>query len=135
MGRSALAVASGFFFVVAAHMAVWMGLGFANPEALPGPREDDVPGPPTESLALLTLLTLPCGLLGGYVTGVVAERAEVRHGLMTALLVGSLLALSVLVPLEGQVPAWFLVGLPVVGLAATVLGSWLRALQKGKPPW
>ncbi len=135
MGRSVAAVAAGFLFVLAGLMASWTAMWFVNPDALPGPAEEDgSPAAPPETLLLLVLLTFLSGLVGGYVSALLAGRREIRHGLVLAALVLAALTLTAFLAQADQVPPWYQFALPFAGGSSSVLGSFLRAWQSRRPP-
>jgi hypothetical protein len=119
MGRSVLAVVVGYLVMaiaVVALFAVW----FREPNAVPSR------GSMLFSLSYGFLF----GVVGGYVTALIARRSEVRHAIALA----GLLAIRGAVPLiasAGQEPLWYQVATILVMVFAVMLGGYLRARQRG----
>jgi hypothetical protein len=123
VARSILSVVAGYLTCV---IGVGIGLAFllfAFPDAFP--RE---PGPyegPRFVLLLELAMSAVVAVAGGYVCGLVARRAEARHGLY---LLGLMLVLGVVSALveAGLKPLWSSLSIPIVGAVGVYLGAKLR---------
>ena len=129
MGRSVASVAAGFLLVLAGLMTVWTVTWFLNPDALPGPPDDEaVARAEATALPYLILSAVPCGFLGGFVTAALARGRAVLHGLALALLVLIALSLTTFVAQADFVPRWYQLALPGAGAASALAGGVARAL-------
>jgi hypothetical protein len=130
MLRSILAVLGGFAVTAVASL----GTDGVLVALLPHTITETQPFPPA---LLAGILGYCCvyAILGGYVTGFIARRAEVRHALVLggiALAIGITLTLPAL---QGQssgprMPGWFTAVTLADVVPATALGGYLRALQR-----
>jgi len=73
-------------------------------------------------------------VVGGYVAGVIARRAEVGHGLALGILMVVLSLVTFVLTQTGQPPTgqplWYSIALVVLALPTPVLGSYLRQRQR-----
>ena len=123
VARSILSVIAGYLTCV---IGVGIGLAFllfAFPDAFPkepGPYEG-----PMFVLLLELAMSAVVAIGGGYVCGLVAGRAEARHGLY---LMGLMLVLGTVSAFveSGLKPLWASLALPVVGAIGVYLGAKLR---------
>ena len=73
-------------------------------------------------------------VVGGYVTGIIAQRAEVRHalalGIVMVVLSAALFILAQTSSTPTVQPLWYRVTLIVLALPAPVLGGYLRNRQR-----
>jgi hypothetical protein len=70
-------------------------------------------------------------LIAGYVAGVIAKRSEIRHGLVVALIIVVLAALSLVLQL-GEGSLWSELATIIFMAPAAVLGGYLRHRQRGE---
>jgi hypothetical protein len=73
-------------------------------------------------------------VLGGYVTGLIAQRAEVRHGLALGIVMVVLSIVTFVLTQTGPTPTgqplWYSIALVVLALPTPVLGGYLRNRQR-----
>jgi hypothetical protein len=74
-----------------------------------------------------------CSVLGGYVAAVLARRAEVLNGALSAYLCVGLGIWTLLVG-QGQLPTWLYILLLPLSPALGALGGYLRAVQVRRRP-
>jgi hypothetical protein len=80
---------------------------------------------PTRWLVIILAISSTYGVLGGYVTAVIAARAEIIHGALLAVL-SFAVAIYFLYITENSTPHWYrLLGLALV-IPTTLLGVWIR---------
>ena len=130
MLRSVLAVLGGFAVTMVASLGTDVVLMVLLPRSI-----TEAQPPPTG--LLLGILGYCCAyvVLGGYVTGLVARRAEVRHALVLggiALAIGIAMTLPALLGQSSgpQMPGWFTAVTLAYVVPATALGGYLRTLQR-----
>jgi hypothetical protein len=90
-----------------------------------GGRVDSVP-----VLLLMMCYSLGFSVLGGYVTGLIAGRAEVKHALALGLLQLAMGAVATAQHWD-QAPAWYHVVFLALLVPANLLGGYLRAAGRG----
>ncbi len=71
------------------------------------------------------------GVLGGYVCGLIAQRAEIKHAAIIAG-IGILLSILSMAFAPGREPMWYQLANMVVLTVAVLLGGWLRSCQRAK---
>jgi hypothetical protein len=130
MLRSVLAVVVGFAVTFVASVGTDVVLMILLPRSITGAQPT-----PTGLLLGILFYCFVYMVLGGYVTAVVARRAEVRHTLVLggiALAIGIALSLPMLLGRGGdqQMPGWYMAVTLGYVLPATALGGFLRALQR-----
>lgn len=87
-----------------------------------------------ESVPLLLFsmsYSLLFGVLGGYVTAVVARRAEVKHALALGIL-QLLMGIAATIKFWDTAPAWYHIIFLSLLIPAILLGGWLRANRRHK---
>lgn len=135
MLRSILAVVVGFVLV----MVLSFGTDALLALAFPGVVSHDRPTP-TAVLILALAYVFLYSIVGGYVTAVIAGRAEVKHSLALGIIFLALGLLAGLVavlapasvPAGEQPPRWYAVCCIVLALPGPLAGGWLRTFQKRK---
>ena len=85
--------------------------------------------PGTGSLLVILTAGLGAALGGGWVTGRVAPRAPSRHVAALVMLVLIMAVLNCFIEGAATDPAWYRVGMMIVGVAGTWLGGRLRLAQ------
>ncbi len=85
---------------------------------------------PALPLAVTLVLLASFAVLGGYVTSVIARRAEAAHALLLGLILATGQLASTLL-LESPYPLWLRLALSVLFVPATISGAWLRVRQRG----
>jgi len=122
MRRSVLAVVVGFLATVVLSVACDALVRGVAPDAFGADGRS--PGP--AMMAFSVLYTLLSAVAGGFVTTLIARRAQVMHALVLGTL-GALATLAVIVvaPVGQRTAAQFLSAMLVI--PATALGGWLRA--------
>jgi hypothetical protein len=135
MGRSIKAVVGGFLWILLARVGAFAALTYSFPDTFPALRNEGFTAPPAWMSLLVLALTVPCGLLGGYMAGIIAGRSEPRHGLAAGLVAAGVDAVVLLsYERRGFTPPWCLVAFPIVLVPSALLGGGLRALQRRPPP-
>lgn len=118
MARSILSVIAGYLVMAIAIMilfAVWFG--------------GDLEATPTTAFLLFSLVYgFAAATAGGYVTALIAGRAEINHAAALAALAVVMGIVSVITA-AGREPVWFQIANMVVVVAAILLGGSLRARQ------
>ena len=87
----------------------------------------------TENLSLLVLMlvyTLAFFAVGGYVTALVAKRAELKHALALGVL-GLALSIFATVQNAETMPLWWQIISLILIVPFVILGGYLRIIQKG----
>jgi hypothetical protein len=128
MGRSVLAVVVGYAVMAALVVGTSAAMGALFPGEFPKPGEAG-PMPAARWFALMLGLSALYAVLGGWVAAYVAGRAEMGHGLALAALMLVLAVVSGLAE-RGLAPLWFLISVPLLGVAGVLAGSTLRLRQK-----
>jgi hypothetical protein len=93
-----------------------------------------VEGGKVESVPLLLFTmcyALLFGVLGGYVTAVIARRAEVKHALALGIL-QLLMGIAATIKFWDTAPAWYHIAFLTLLVPAILLGGWLRANRRHK---
>ena len=89
-----------------------------------------VSGHPTAGyLVYNVVVSLLAALLGGFVTGSIAAERKVRHGIILAMVMLVMAALSY-THFKGQQPPWYQAMLVVVPPCVAVAGSWLAEVRE-----
>ena len=125
--RSLIAVIAGFVVVMVVLVAGTAGIAaLIIPGGLDAARTTM---PPPTYIAAHLLVSAMSALLGGWVTARMAPDREMLHVLPLAALVflKSVPALVGYGNPDGLQPTWYVYTLPVVSVAAAILGGWLRS--------
>jgi hypothetical protein len=130
MLRSVLAVVAGFVATLVASVGTDVVLMLLLPRSI-----TETQPPPTGLLVGILCYCFVYMVLGGYVTALIAGRAEIRHALILggiALAIGIALSLPMLLGRGGEngMPAWYAAVTLGNVLPATALGGVLRCLQR-----
>jgi hypothetical protein len=120
MLRSIGAVVAGYLVMAVAIMVMFI-IAFPDPTVTPGM------GFMIFSLAYGFLF----GILGGWVCGLIARKAELKHAAVIAA-IGILISILSMIFAAEQSPVWFQVANMVVLTIAVTAGGWLRARQRAK---
>ena len=117
MVRSIIAVIVGYLVMVVASMALF-AIWFREPSTKP-----------TMGFELFSLgYGFVFGVIGGYVTAVIAKRLEMKHTMALAGL-SVLMGIVSMISFAGQEPFWYSIANMVIMVCAVVLGGYLRARQ------
>ena len=68
-------------------------------------------------------------VMGGYITATIAKRAELKHALALAVVVGTMAFIS-MVTAQGQEPVWYQIANLMMAIPAVVLGGYLKSRQR-----
>ena len=129
MVRSILAVIAGYLVMVAGVVVLHNSIGLL----LPG-NYSELGKAPSLAFMILTIVYRAFGeVVGGYVTGVIAKRAEVKHALALGAVAVALGIVS-MIKFWGLQPVWYQVELILIVAPALWLGGWLRGRQANKAP-
>ena len=120
MLRSIGAVVAGYLLIAAAIILLF-AVAFPDPLAFPG----------QEFMLFSLAYGFLFGILGGYVCGRIARRAEVKHAAVIAG-IGILLSILSMAFAPAKEPMWYQLANMVALTAAVLLGGWLRARQRAK---
>jgi len=124
------------FLAVIAGSVTWMVTALGTDAALmalfpawhdTGGRVESVP-----VLFLMMFYSLAYSVLGGYVTGWIARRSEVKHAFVLGLLQLAM-GLVATIQMWDTAPAWWHVTFLVLLVPANMLGGYLRAGRKRQP--
>jgi len=120
MLRSIGAIAAGYLLIAAA-IIILFAVTFPDPLATP-----------SRGFMLFSLAYgFVFGILGGYVCGLIAQRAEVKHAAVIAG-IGILLSILSMALAAGKEPLWYQWANMLVLSLAVLLGGWLRTRQRAK---
>lgn len=120
MLRSVGAVAAGYLLIAAA-IIILFAVTYPDPTVIPG-----------QGFMLFSLVYgFIFGILGGWVCGLIAKRAEIKHAAVIAG-IGILLTLLSMLFAPGREPMWYQLANMAVLTAAVLLGGWIRARQRTK---
>jgi len=120
MLRSIGAVVAGYLLIAAAIITLF-AVFYPDPTAVP-----------SQGFMLFSMVYgFVFGILGGYVCGLIAQRAEVKHAAIIAG-IGILVSVLSMVFAAAKEPMWYQLANMVVLTIAVLLGGWLRARQKAK---
>ena len=120
--RSVLAIPLGWIVSLVGCIVTMIVISIFNREALkPGVQ------PSVELLLVTLLVSFVFNIVGGYVTGVIAQRSEIRHAIVLVLF---MLLLSVTIWRTTQTPHWYTAVARVSVIPAILLGGWLRMKQR-----
>ena len=75
------------------------------------------------------LFTSVCALFGGYITALIARRTEVRHTVILAVIMGTVIIFSLIANVAVE-PQWYKVIYLLTMVPATIAGGRLRLIQK-----
>jgi hypothetical protein len=118
MGRSILAVIAGYLIIAVAVMALF---AISFPDADPA----NIPAPSMGFMLFSIVYGFVFAVLGGYVTALLAKRAEMKHTLALGAL-GVVLGIISMVTAAGREPLWYQITNMVVIAAAVLLGGYFR---------
>ncbi|HXF48540.1 MAG TPA: hypothetical protein VNL73_03815 [Verrucomicrobiae bacterium] len=120
MLRSVGAVVAGYLLIAAA-IIILFAVAYPDPTAIPG-----------RGFMLFSLVYgFLFGTLGGWVCGLIARGAEIKHAAVIAG-IGILLTLLSMLFAPGREPMWYQLANMAVLTAAVLLGGWLRTRQRVK---
>ena len=126
MMKSVACVIAGYGVMVVVTMTLFAVLGAVAPEQFGMER---VIQPGTVSLLVILTVGLGAALGGGWVTGRLAPRTPSRHVAALVILILIMAGLNCFMEGEATAPAWYRIGLMIVGVAGAWLGGCLRLAQ------
>lgn len=133
VGRSLIAVAAGWAAAFAGGIATMLVIAICRPANF-GTREAALS---TRSLLATLLMSIPWSVIAGFVTGGIARRNEVKHGIGLILFTLVVYACSCLLgPGRGnavQSPTWFQATGCVLSVPSVLLGAWLQMRRRILP--
>jgi hypothetical protein len=130
---SLIAIASGWAVALAGYFTTMLVIAICHPEGFTS-REVALS---TGSLLVSLLVFVPWSAIGGFVTGRLAQRNEIRHGIGLILFTSAAYACFRL--LRGhesdaiQTPTWFCVAWEVLQVPSVLLGAWLQMRRRTLP--
>ena len=127
MVKSILAVIAGYL-VMAGGVGALFGVMRI---VLSGIYPEEGKAPSLAFMIMILALGGVCAVVGGYVTGVVAKRAEAKHALALGA-VAVLLGIIYMMMVGGLQPVWYPFQLILIVAPALWLGGWLRGRQANK---
>lgn len=133
VGRSLIAIASGWAVAFAGGIATMLIIAISHPEGFTS-REA---ARSTGSLLVSLLAFVPWSAIGGFVTGRIAQRNEIKHGI--GLILFTLAVYAGFRLLRGhesdaiQTPIWFHVASEVLQVPSVLFGAWLQMRRRTLP--
>ncbi len=120
MLRSIGAVVAGYL-VIAIAIIVMFVIAFPDPTVVP-----------SMGFMIFSLIYgFLFGILGGWVCGLIARKAEVKHAAVIAA-IGILLSVLSMIFATAKEPTWYQIANMVLLTIAVLIGGWMRARQKAK---
>lgn len=133
VGRSLIAIASGWTVSFAGYFATMVIIAICHPEGFTSREAAQSTG----SLLASLLVFVPWSAIGGFVTGRIAQRSEIKHGIGLILFTSAAYACFRL--LRGhesdaiQTPIWLHVAWEVLQVPSVLLGAWLQMRRRTLP--
>lgn len=120
MLRSIGAVVIGYL-VIAVAIIVMFVIAFPDPTVTPG----------MGFMIFSLIYGFLFGILGGWVCGLIAQKAEVKHAAVIAA-IGILISVLSMIFAAAKEPMWYQIANMVLLTIAVLFGGWLRARQRAK---
>lgn len=120
MLRSIGAVVAGYL-VIAIAIIVMFVIAFPDPTVIPG----------MGFMIFSLIYGFLFGILGGWVCGLIAQRAEVKHAAVIAA-IGILISVLTMIFAPAKEPMWYQIANMVLLTIALLIGGWLRTQQREK---
>ena len=115
MLRSVLAIMVGYGLIAIAVILFFITRDVGDPEQIAG------------SFMLFSIGYSFCVAVGGgYVTAIVAQRAELQHGIALSVLIVMLSGVSISITAD-QAPIWFQIAYCIAGVTGALAGAFLRS--------